>query len=183
MAQDFVTQFQYNVDIMPDRNTRSSMRKKPNESVGEYAIKWREQAARVKPPLDEQELVNIFIEAQDPNYFHHLTAVMGRPFHTTIKIGEMVESGLKIGRIVSQAPIKATTQAIQASRSRGAQRNFNCPYPPVQGQSSYPQHYYPYVPQYSVSPSPYTVFNAQQYVHPPNRPHFRAPTQGNLRPP
>ena len=59
-----------------------------------------------------QELVDIFIEAQDPDYFHHLTIAMGRLFHTTIKIGEMVESGLKAGRIVSQAAIKATTQAI-----------------------------------------------------------------------
>ncbi|KAH0688925.1 hypothetical protein KY289_016283 [Solanum tuberosum] len=102
----------------------------------------------------------------------------------------MVESGLKTGKIVSQAAIKTTTQAIQggsgsfgnrkrkeeisslASGSRGAQRNSNCPYPPLQGQSSYPQHYYPYVPQFPVSPSPYTVFHAQSYVHPPNRPHF-----------
>ncbi|KAH0763564.1 hypothetical protein KY290_019637 [Solanum tuberosum] len=200
MAQDFVRQFQYNVDIMPDRSTLSNMRKKPNESFREYAIKWREQAARVKPPLDEQELVDIFVEAQDPNYFHHLIATMGRPFHIVIKIGEMVKSGLKTGRIVSQAAIKTTTQAIQggsgsfgnrkrkeeisslASGSRGAQRNSNCPYPPLQGQSSYPQHYYPYVPQFPVSPSPYTVFHAQSYVHPPNRPHFWAQTQGNLRP-
>ncbi|XP_015075319.1 uncharacterized protein LOC107019300 [Solanum pennellii] len=33
-----------------------------------------------------------------------------------------------------------------------------------------------------VSPSPYTVLNAQSYVHPPNRPHFQAPSQGNFRP-
>ena len=141
-------------------------------------MKWREQASRVKPPLNEQELVDIFIESQHPDYFHHLTAAMGRPFHTKIKIGESVESGLKKGRIVSQAAIKATTQAIQggstsfgnrkrkeevislASGSRGAQRKSNCPYTSVQGQLSYPQHYYPYAPQYPVSPSPYTVLNA-----------------------
>jgi len=46
---------------MPDQNTLSNMRKKPNESFRENVIKWREQAARVKPPLDEQELVDIFI--------------------------------------------------------------------------------------------------------------------------
>ncbi|XP_027771420.1 uncharacterized protein LOC114076506 [Solanum pennellii] len=125
---------------------------------------------------------------------------MGRPFHTAIKIGEMVESDLKTGRIVSQAAIKATTQAIQggstsfgnskrkeevislASGSRGAQRKSNYPYTSVQGQLSYPRHYYPYAPQYPVSPSPYTVLNAQSYVHPPNRPHFWAPSQGNFRP-
>ncbi|KAK6802943.1 hypothetical protein RDI58_000727 [Solanum bulbocastanum] len=52
----------------------------------------------------------------------------------------------------------------------------------IQGKSSYPQHYYPYVPPYSVSRFPYSVFNAQPYVHPLNHPHFQAPTQGNLRP-
>ena len=127
MAQDFVRQFQYNVDIMPYRNTLSNTRKKPSESFIEYAIKWTEQAARVKPPLNKQELVDIFIEAQDPDYFHHLTTAMGRPFHkfhhltaaigrpfhTAIKIGEMVKSGLKTGRIASQEAIKAITQAIQ----------------------------------------------------------------------
>ncbi|XP_027771374.1 uncharacterized protein LOC114076473 [Solanum pennellii] len=154
MAHDFVRQFQYNVDIMPDRNTLSNTRKKPSESFREYAIKWREQAARVKPPLNEQELVDIFIEAQDPDYFHHLTAAMGRLFHTAIKIGEMVESGLKTGRIVSQAAIKATTHAIQ-----GGSTSFE-----------------------NLSPSPYTVLNAQSYVHPPNHPHFRAPSQGKFLP-
>ncbi|KAK6775863.1 hypothetical protein RDI58_026864 [Solanum bulbocastanum] len=113
----------------------------------------------------------------------------------------MVESCLKKGRIVSQATIKATTQAIQGgsgnfgnrrrkeevssllSGSRGAQRMSDCPYSPIQGQSSYPQHYYPYVPQYSVSASSYTVFNAQQYMYPPNCPYFWAPAQVNLRSP
>ncbi|XP_019246462.1 PREDICTED: uncharacterized protein LOC109226115 [Nicotiana attenuata] len=37
----------------------------------------------------------------------------GRPFAEAIKIGEMVENGLKTGRIVSQLALKATTQAIQ----------------------------------------------------------------------
>ena len=48
-----------------------------------------------------------------PSQVHYLTIAMGRPFHTAIKIGEMVKSGLKTGRIVSHAAIKATTQAIQ----------------------------------------------------------------------
>ena len=53
MAQDFFRQFEYNVDIMPDHNTLSNMRKKSSESFGGYAIKWREQEACVKPPLNE----------------------------------------------------------------------------------------------------------------------------------
>ena len=100
---------------MPDHNKLSNTRKKPSKSFREYAIKWREQVARVKPPLNELELVDIFIEDQDPDpdYFHHLTTPLGRPFHTTIKIGEMVKSGPKTRRIVIQAAIKATKQATQ----------------------------------------------------------------------
>ena len=52
------------------------MRKKPNESLKKYAIKWKKQEGHAKPPLHEQELVDIFIEAQDIEYFHHLTTTM-----------------------------------------------------------------------------------------------------------
>ena len=86
------------------------MRKKPNESLKKYAIKWKKQEGHAKPPLHEQELVDIFIETRDLDYLHHLTAPLGRSFHTSIKTGEMVETCLKTGRIVIQATIKATTQ-------------------------------------------------------------------------
>ncbi|XP_009788630.2 uncharacterized protein [Nicotiana sylvestris] len=113
MAQAFVKQFQYNIDIAPDRNYLSNMKKKPTKSFREYAIKWREQAARVKSPMDNHELITIFLEAQEPDYFQNMMSAIGRPFAEAIKIGEMVENGLKTGRIISQAAIKATTQAIQ----------------------------------------------------------------------
>ncbi|XP_070037119.1 uncharacterized protein [Nicotiana tomentosiformis] len=69
MAQTFVKQFQYNIDIALGHNSLSNIKKKPTESFKEYAIKWREQAARVKPPMDNYELITIFLEAQDPDYF------------------------------------------------------------------------------------------------------------------
>jgi len=36
------------------------MKKKPTESFREYAIKWREQAARVKPLMDNHRLITVF---------------------------------------------------------------------------------------------------------------------------
>ncbi|XP_019241602.1 PREDICTED: uncharacterized protein LOC109221584, partial [Nicotiana attenuata] len=87
--------------------------KKLTESFREYAMNWREQAARVKPPMDNHELITIFLEAQEPDYFQNMMFAMGRPFAEAIKIGEMVENGLKTSRIVSQAAPKATTQAVQ----------------------------------------------------------------------
>ncbi|XP_070025317.1 uncharacterized protein [Nicotiana sylvestris] len=119
MAQAFVKQFQYNIDIASDHNSLSNMKKKPTESFRKYAIKWREQAARVKPPMDNHQLITVFLEAQEPDYFQNMMSAMGRPFAEAIKIGEMVENGLKTGRIV-QAP------APRAPRPQ--QQNFRAPY-------------------------------------------------------
>ncbi|XP_070021908.1 uncharacterized protein [Nicotiana sylvestris] len=112
MAQDFVKQFQYNIDIALDRNSLSNMKKKPNESFREYAIKWREQTSRVKPPMDDHELITVFLQAQEPDYFQIMMSVVGKSFSEAIKMGEMVENGLKTGRIISQAVLKAATQVV-----------------------------------------------------------------------
>ncbi|XP_075081348.1 uncharacterized protein LOC142166305 [Nicotiana tabacum] len=69
MTQASVKQFQYNIDIAPDCNSLSNLKKKPIESFMDYAIKWREQAARVKPPMDEHELITVFLQDQEPDYF------------------------------------------------------------------------------------------------------------------
>ena len=55
-----------------------------------------------------------FLQAQKPDHFHYLLGAMGKPFVEAIKIGEMVENAIKSGKIVSQAAIRATTQAIQS---------------------------------------------------------------------
>ncbi|XP_070032927.1 uncharacterized protein [Nicotiana tomentosiformis] len=80
------------------------MKKKPTKSFREYAIKWREQAARVKPPMDNHELITIFLEAQEPDYFQNMMSAMSRPFAEAIKIGEMVKNGLKTDRILRKTP-------------------------------------------------------------------------------
>ncbi|XP_070015260.1 uncharacterized protein [Nicotiana sylvestris] len=113
LARDFVRQFQYNIDIAPDRNSLTNLKKKSSESFREYAVKWREQASRVKPPMDEVEMVTVFLQAQEANYFQNMMSAMGKSFAEAIKIGEMVENGLKTDRILSQSAIRATSQAIQ----------------------------------------------------------------------
>ncbi|XP_070045044.1 uncharacterized protein [Nicotiana tomentosiformis] len=104
MAWAFVRQFQYNIDIAPDRNSLSNLKKKPTESLREYAIKWREQAA-----MDDRELIIVFLQAQETDYFQNMMSVIGKSFSKAIKIGEMVQNGLKTGRIISQAVLKAAT--------------------------------------------------------------------------
>nr|XP_009605318.1 uncharacterized protein LOC104099889 [Nicotiana tomentosiformis] len=111
--KESLTGFQYNIDIAPDYNSLSNLKKKPTESFREYAIKWREQAARVKLLMDDHELITVFLQAQEPDYFQNMMSAVGKSFSEAIKIGEMVENGLKTGKIISQAVLKAATQAVQ----------------------------------------------------------------------
>ncbi|XP_070028745.1 uncharacterized protein [Nicotiana sylvestris] len=179
LARDFVRFFQYNIDIAPDRNSLSNLKKRSSESFREYTVKWREQAARVKPSMDEIEMVSIFLQAQEADYFQNMMFVMGKPFAEAIKIGEMVENGLKTGRILSQSAIRATSQAIQgrygsvANRKKKEEvamatssvRKSRPPRPYFPART--PQHYYPHQDMaYAMVPQPYAVMNAQPYVRP-----------------
>jgi len=101
LARDFVRKFHYNIDIAPNRNSLSNLKKKPLESFREYAVKWREQAARVKPPMDETEMVSVFLQTQEADYYQNMMSALGKSFAEAIKIGEMVENGLKTERILS----------------------------------------------------------------------------------
>ncbi|XP_019226600.1 PREDICTED: uncharacterized protein LOC109208050 [Nicotiana attenuata] len=179
LARDFVRQFQYNIDIAPNMNSLSNLNKKSSESFREYAVKWREQTARVKPPMDETEMVSVFLQSQEADYFQNMMSAMGKPFAKAIKIGEMVENGLKTGRILSQSAIRATSQEIQrgsggvenrkkkeeTSMATSSVRKNRPPRPYLSDRT--PQHYYP--PQdvaYAMVPQLYGVMNAQPYVRP-----------------
>lgn len=175
LARDFVRQFQYNIDIAPDRNSLANRKKKHSESFREYAIKWRKQASRVKPHMDEIEMVTVFLQAQEAEHFHNMMLSMGKPFSEEIKISEMVEISLKTGRILSQSAIRATSQAIEGG-SRGVTRGEKneetlmatlgmkrhySPRPMFPGRT--PQHYYPHQDM-PYAPQLYEVMNAPPFA-------------------
>ncbi|XP_070009551.1 uncharacterized protein [Nicotiana sylvestris] len=179
LARDFFRQFQYNIGIAPDRNSLSNLKKKSSKSFREYTIKWHEQAARVKPPMNETEMVSVFLQAQDADYYQNMMSAMGRPFAKAIKIGEMVENGLKTGQILSQSAIRATSQAIQGGsggvenrkkkeEAAMATSSARKPHPsrPLFSERT-PQYYYPHQDMaYAMVPQPYEMMNAQPYVRP-----------------
>ncbi|XP_070055137.1 uncharacterized protein [Nicotiana tomentosiformis] len=148
--------------------------------------------------MDEAEMVNVFLQAQEADYFQNMMSAMGKPFAEAIKIREMVENDLKTGRIISQSALRATSQFIQngsgglANRNkreegammtsglRGPHRSRDHSYLP----SRTPQHYYPHQDaEYAVAPPPYAVMNAQPYTRPQQRYNQnRAPPPRNNHP-
>jgi hypothetical protein len=48
------------------------MEKKSGESFREYAQHWRERASMVHPPLEEKEMMKIFIDTLKNPYFNRM---------------------------------------------------------------------------------------------------------------
>ncbi|XP_070008385.1 uncharacterized protein [Nicotiana sylvestris] len=113
LAQAFAWHFYYNIDIVPDRLSLAKVEKKPSESFRKYGFRWREQAARVNPPMEEDEMVEYFLQTMEPTYLGHLISAIDKPFNDVVKMGEIVEEGLKSSKIMSYSALKATTQAIK----------------------------------------------------------------------
>ncbi|XP_070004127.1 uncharacterized protein [Nicotiana sylvestris] len=105
---------QYNLEIVPDRLSLLKLEKKPTKSFGEFGFRWREQEARVDPPMRESEMVDYFLQTLEPTYFGHLVTSVGKSFNEVVKIGGMIEEGLNSNKILSYSALKATTQAIQS---------------------------------------------------------------------
>ena len=101
------------MELIPNEKSLTNMKKKSTETFREYAIRWREQVARVKLSMKESKIVEVFIQAQDETYYQHLLPGLGKPFIEVLKMGEMIEDEIKNDPIVNFATLKVTTQAIQ----------------------------------------------------------------------
>ena len=99
LAAAFYRQYQYNADLAPTRVQLQSMTMGSNEGFKEYAQKWRDLAGRVKFPLSDRELVDIFMGTLTGPFFNHLIGSSSTRFTELILIGEQVESGIRSGKI------------------------------------------------------------------------------------
>jgi len=89
LEQEFACHFQYNLEIVPNHLSLKKLEKKNKESFREYGFPWREQAARVDPPMEESGMIDYFLHALEPTYFGHLVSAVGKSFNEVVKMGSM----------------------------------------------------------------------------------------------
>ncbi|XP_070004932.1 uncharacterized protein [Nicotiana sylvestris] len=104
MAQAFVRHFQYNIDIVPDHLSLIKVEKKPSESFREYGFRWREQAARVNPPIEEDEMVKYFLQDLEPTYYGHLISTIGHDIEKCWHLKRAIQELIDTNQIVVQSP-------------------------------------------------------------------------------
>nr|XP_033515379.1 uncharacterized protein LOC117279874 [Nicotiana tomentosiformis] len=75
------------------------------DDLAQAFARWREQAARVNPPMEEDEMVGYFLQALEPTYFGHLISAIGKSFNNVVNMGGMVEEGLKSSKTMRNSAI------------------------------------------------------------------------------
>ncbi|XP_069154645.1 uncharacterized protein [Solanum lycopersicum] len=94
LAKDFIVRFAYNIEIVPDRYSLEKMKQKSTEIYREFSYRWRKEAARVRPPMTEKEIIEVFVRVQEPEYYDRITFLVGAKFAEIVKIGETIEDGI-----------------------------------------------------------------------------------------
>jgi len=126
-------------------------------------------------------MVDYFLQALEPTYLGHLETEICKSYNKVVKMGAMVEQGLKYDKIMSYSAIKETIQAIQIGRwvcwERRRKKRLQQSKPERRLDKS-PSSYYQPRPHYQNYP--YTPYSPPQHYYPPSDPHFFCSRCSNL---
>ena len=99
LANAFIQQYKYNSYLAPDRDELRAMTRRDKETFKEYAQRWRQVAAKIRPPPEERELTKIFLQTLDPFYYEKMIGVASHDFTDMVGMGMRIEEGIKAGRL------------------------------------------------------------------------------------
>ncbi|XP_070019836.1 uncharacterized protein [Nicotiana sylvestris] len=88
--------------------------------ASDFMNRFRSEAAKVRPSLDEEQMNKFFVKAHDLQYYERLMVIENHKFYDIIKLGERIEEGIKSGMIMNfdslQAEIRRNNQAAYQRR-------------------------------------------------------------------
>ncbi|KAK4715726.1 hypothetical protein R3W88_014064 [Solanum pinnatisectum] len=191
LAKDFIERLAYNVEIVPDRYSLEKMKQKSIESYREFAYRWRKEAARVRPPMSEKEIVEVFVRVQEPEYYDRIMLLVGAKFAEIVKVGETIEDGLRTGKIARVAASPGSSGLLKKKREdvssisyegkkaprkslsfQGRSRPLQSSYPACHAQADYqniplPSYHNTPPPSYQNAPLPSYQISPPIYQTPP----------------
>jgi len=100
LCEAFVQQYQYNVDMAPDRSDLQAMTQGNKETFKEYAQRWRDTAAQVSPRIEEKEMTKLFLKTLSQFYYEKMVGSAPKNFAEMVGMGVQFEEGVREGRLV-----------------------------------------------------------------------------------
>ncbi|XP_070036551.1 uncharacterized protein [Nicotiana tomentosiformis] len=172
----------FNTENAPDVFYIQNLKKKPTETFSEYATRWRSEAMKVRPALEEEQMNKFFVKAQDPQYYERLMVIENHKFSDIIKLGERIEEGINSGMVTNFKALQDTNKAFQSGGiskkkevgtvmvAQGPKSSLTYKTPPPA--------YQPSPPRYQQPVASYHTYNTQPtYYHspPPARQNYQKP--------
>ncbi|GAU19649.1 hypothetical protein TSUD_185650 [Trifolium subterraneum] len=102
LASAFIRQYNYNSYLAPDRDELRALAQKESESFKEYAQRWRELAAQIRPPVEEKELRKLFLHTLIPFFYEKMVGVVSRSFTEMVEMRMCLEEGVRQGRLTRE---------------------------------------------------------------------------------
>ncbi|XP_071924808.1 uncharacterized protein [Coffea arabica] len=124
LSTAFVRQYEYNYELAPTRTTLEGTKRKPSEDHKAYAKRWRKLAAKVEPPMSENEIVRTFIKAHDPPYFEEIFRMTGCSFAEIVNKLEEYDEFMRVGKIINISALKSQLEAMQSQNSSSKRSQF-----------------------------------------------------------
>ena len=118
LGEAFVQQYQFNLDMAPDRDQLRSMSQKERETFKEYAQRWREVAAQVNPPMEEKEMTKVYLNTLGSFYYEQMIASAPGDFTEMVSMGMRLEEGIRTGRLTKEAGSSSGTRKVGTSFPR-----------------------------------------------------------------
>ncbi|RDX99393.1 hypothetical protein CR513_17559, partial [Mucuna pruriens] len=91
--------------MAPNRSQLQNMVKGERETFKGYAQRWRELAARIQPPLSENEMATMFIDTLHSPFYEKMVGNVVSDFSNLVLIRERMEAGMRTRKIVPEATI------------------------------------------------------------------------------
>ncbi|GAU50634.1 hypothetical protein TSUD_410280 [Trifolium subterraneum] len=110
LASAFIRQYNYNSYLAPDRDELRALAQKENESFKEYAQRWRELAAQIRPPMEEKELCKLFLHTLSPFFYEKMVGVVSRSFTEMVEMRMCLEEGVRQGRLTREKALTDTAE-------------------------------------------------------------------------
>ncbi|XP_071905998.1 uncharacterized protein [Coffea arabica] len=124
LSTAFVRQYEYNCKLAPTRTKLEGTKRKPSEDHKTYAKRWRKLAAKVEPPMTENEIVRTFIKTHDPPYFKEIFRITGYSFIEIINKLEKYDEFVRAGKIVNMSALKSRLETLQNPSSSSKMPQF-----------------------------------------------------------
>ncbi|XP_027067603.2 uncharacterized protein [Coffea arabica] len=124
LSTAFMRQYEYNCELAPTRSTLEGTKRKPSEDHKTYAKRWRKLAAKVEPPMTENEIIRTFIKAHDPPYFEEIFRMTGCSFAEMVNKLEEFDEFVKAGKIVNVSTLKMQLEALQGQNNSEKKSQF-----------------------------------------------------------